>query len=73
MSAKATNGRLLKVAEVAHRFGVDPKSVYRMIAARELSWVDISISATSKHPRPRIRVCEETVEAFLERRTHRAA
>lgn len=65
--------RLLKVTEVAKAFGVDPNSIYRMIAARELDWVDIAISERTKHPRPRIRIREETVEAFLTRRTHRAA
>lgn len=65
--------RLLKVAEVAEQLDTNPQSIRRMIAAREIEWIDIAIGEKTKHPRPRIRISEDAIQAFLQRRTHRAA
>lgn len=65
--------KLLKVVEAAECLGVNAQSIRRMIAAREIEWVDIAIGEKTKHPRPRIRISENAIQAFLQRRTHRAA
>lgn len=73
MSARTTNGRLLSVVDVADRLGVNRQTVHRMIVRREIEWIDIAVAEKTKHPRPRIRISESAIEAWLHRRTHRAA
>lgn len=52
------------------RIGVSPKSVVKLIRAKELRARDVSLPGSS---RPDFRVDPESVEAFLDRREEQAA
>lgn len=64
------NGRALSVKEVAFKLGIRQHSILALIRSGELRAFDISLMPGG---RPRWRILEEDLEAFILRRTHQAA
>ena len=63
-----TTPHLLTVPQAAERLQIHPQAVYRLIWAGQLEWTNVG---TGK--RPRIRVSEKQLAAFLREREEVAA
>lgn len=61
--------QLLNVKEAAVRLREHPKTVYRLVAAGELTWVNVG----QKGKRPKIRFREEDLREYVEARLVPAA
>lgn len=61
----ATDSTALTVVEAAQRLRINKQTLYRMIWAGEIDWIDIAQAGAK---RPRIRIRESAVEAFLNSR-----
>lgn len=60
--------KVLNMEEAAERLGVGRRTVYRLIAQGELRAVNVSPSGAAGR-RPRMRVREDDLAAFIESRT----
>ena len=61
--------QLLTVEQAAERLAVNERSIRRLMASGQLAWIDVSVTKHSMKPRKRIR--ESDLFAFLEERTNR--
>ena len=63
-------GRSVSVRQAAERLGISQRAVTSLIALGELPAFNVSLRTAS---RPRWKILPEALEAFIARRTHKAA
>lgn len=68
MTVRTTGGapQLYRIPEAAERLGCSVDTVYRLLAAGRLPSVDIGMG------RPRVRINEKDLEAYISRQTTKA-
>jgi len=66
MTTEQTAATLLSMPDAARRLGCSRSYIYRLIASGQLRSVDIRVAGNT---RPKTRVYEHEVAAFIERQT----
>lgn len=60
--------QLLTVQQFADRIGVHKRTAYRIVAARQVDWTDVSTTG-----RPSIRVSERALKRYVDSRTEQGS